>query len=83
MLSAQCLVDAIQRQATTNHYFTWLNLTCLFSEIPLKCLICKVLTKINKQTKNLLQVLLAGGTNKRKRVAKQCRDNVEFEVRKI
>lgn len=53
----------------------------MFSEIPLKCLICKALTKINKQ-KILLQVLLAGGTNKRKKVAKQCGDNVEFEVRK-
>lgn len=80
MLSAQCFVNAIQRRVTTNHYFTWLNLPCMFSEIPLKCPIRKALTKANKQ--NLQQILLAGGTNKRKRVAKQCRENVEFEVRK-
>lgn len=39
-------------------------------------------TETNKQTNNLFQVLLAGGSNKRKKVAKQCRDNVDFEIRK-
>lgn len=54
----------------------------MFLEIPLKWLICKALTETNKQTNNLFQVLLAGGSNKRKRVAKQCRDNIDFEKRK-
>lgn len=80
MSSAQCFVNATQREVTTNHYFTWLNLPCMFSEIPLKCLIHKALTKTNKQ--NLQQILLAVGTNKRKRVAKQRRENNEFKVGK-